>query len=551
MEPNSFSQQTYDVCVVGAGPAGIISALEYARLNPSRTVLLVEYGMNRQPVTNGLDDSVRVENTLNHHPPYECTNKGLGGSSATWGGRCVTYDEVDFMSRPVLNGGCTWDIDLFREVSPFLERATVYFECGSPTFSAREMTDFRDNTIAEGFREGDVTDSALERWSMPTRFGKRYAQTIAQQPNLTYIDGYEARTFAVNEDGRASSLTIRQLQSRQEIEVRARVFVLAAGGQETTRLLLRNQPLFGAVGGPPTALGRYYQGHVSGKIASVRFTGNPRKTEYGFFRDSDGVYCRRRFQFSEELLMRKNLLNTAIWLDNPLYFEPKHRSGAMSFMYLAMLMPFLGKRLAPPAIAHSITKGKVTGIAQHLGNVARGLPNSLFTPASIFFQRYCLKRKLPGVFLYSPTNQYALHFHAEQVPHPANRMELDPDGETLHIHYELTDADVQSVITLHQVLDQWLRSCNCGELVYWYSPEELPNAIREMSRDGIHQVGTTRIADSAQQGVLDRNLKVWGTLNVYVCSSSAFPTSGQANPTFYLGAFGVRLAHHLTQCALI
>ena len=47
-----------------------------------------------------------------------------------------------------------------------------------------------------------------------------------------------------------------------------------------------------------------------------------------------------------------------------------------------------------------------------------------------------------------------------------------------------------------------------------------------MSRDGIHQSGTTRIADSAERGVLDKDLKVFGTNNLYVCSSSAFPTSG-------------------------
>jgi len=45
--------------------------------------------------------------------------------------------------------------------------------------------------------------------------------------------------------------------------------------------------------------------------------------------------------------------------------------------------------------------------------------------------------------------------------------------------------------------------------------------------------------------VLDSDLKVWGTENLYVCSSSAFPTSGQANPTFFLGAFAARLAQHL------
>ena len=93
----------------------------------------------------------------------------------------------------------------------------------------------------------------------------------------------------------------------------------------------------------PPALGKYYQGHISGKIASVRFYGDPKKTDYGFLRDSDGVYLRRRLQLSTEALVKNNLLNTALWLDNPLYVDPAHRNGAMSFMYLAMITPGLGK----------------------------------------------------------------------------------------------------------------------------------------------------------------------------------------------------------------
>lgn len=547
MIEKTLHQQEYDVCVVGTGPAGIILALEYSRKNPDRNVLLVEYGYKGQAFVNDLDDTIEIKNSINHHGPYECTNKGLGGSSATWGGRCVMYDEIDFIDRPIVADGCTWGLDLFREVANYVPRATTYFECGQPIFDLHQSPEFCDARIAENFIEGIVSDSVIERWSMPTRFGDRYAKDIAEQSNLILIQGYEARDFMVpDQTGNVSSMLIRDVKDKKVYEIKAKAFVLAAGAQETTRILLRNTQLFKNLASTPTALGKYYQGHISGKIASIKFTGNPLKTDFGFLKDSDGTYIRRRFQFSSKFLAEQNLLNTAIWLDNPLYFNPKHRSGAMSFMYLAMIMPIIGKKLAPPAIAHSITKGKVTGVPQHIWNIVRDLPHSLTTPAAIFVKRYLLKRKLPGVFLFSPANRYALHFHAEQVPDAANRMELGQDGESLVVHYELTDDDIQSVIRLHNVLDTWLRDCGCGELVYWYNKDELPAAIRNMSRDGIHQSGTTRIADSPIKGVVDQNLKVWGTQNVFVCSSSAFPTSGQANPTFFLGAFAIRLAEHLS-----
>jgi len=540
-------QSVYDLCIIGSGPAGIIVALEYARLNPQKKILLIEYGYDGQPRQNGLDNSIKNTNPVNHHDPYECTNKGFGGSTATWGGRCVMYDKVDFVDRPVLAGGCTWDLNLFNKIEEYLPRAAAYFECGSPVFNLQNIPEFKNKRIAENFKERIVTDYAVERWSMPTRFGKRYAGDIFNNPNITYIEGFEARDFSVPDTkGRVSSITIREVNNKKQHQINAIKFVLAAGAQETTRILLRNPQLFTAIGSVPFALGKFYQGHLSGKIASVKFKGDPKKTNYGFLVDADGTYLRRRFQFSSEFLIQQNLLNTAIWLDNPLYFDPKHRSGAMSLMYLAMLIPVLGKKLAPPAIAHSVTKGKTTAIHKHIWNVLKDLPGSLLVPASIFYKRYILKRKLPGVFLYSPDNLYALHFHAEQVPDSSNRMELDTDGETLIIKYGLTDADVNSVIKLHDVLDNWLRDCECGELEYWFKKEDLSKEINTMSRDGLHQCGTTRISASPKDGVVDSDLMLWGINNIFVCSSSVFPTSGQANPTFLLGAFAARLAEHLT-----
>lgn len=538
---------TYDVCVIGSGPAGITFVLEYTRLNPDKTAILIEYGFKGQNAHNELDNSIVINNKVNHHDPYECTNKGLGGTSATWGGRCVMYDEVDFIDRPVVNGGCTWDLNLFNEVQQFVPKAAQYFECGNAMFNLNDSAKFKGSHIVPGFEEGAVTDTSIERWSMPTRFGKRYAKELAEQPNLYVIEGYKAHEFGEPDaDGKVNTLEIHSVSSGIWMVIKSKQFVLAAGTQESTRLLLKNPKLFNKLGAVPDSLGRYYQSHLSGKIASVIFNGDPKKTDYGFLKDEDGTYLRRRFQFDTDFLVKNNLLNTAIWLDNPLYFDPAHKSGAMSFMYLAMITPVLGKKLAPPAIAHSITKGKVTGISNHMGNIAVQLPGSLTTPATIFYKRYLNKRKLPGVFLYSPQNKYALHFHSEQLPDANNRMYLAPDGEKLVIDFELNDDDILSVLKLHKVLDQQLRDNNCGKLEYWFDDSQLFDAIKQMSKDGIHQSGTTRIADSEKDGVVDTNLKVFGTENVYVCSSSVFPTSGQANPTFFLGVFAVRLANYLS-----
>src|SRR6266700_2709030 len=205
----------FDVCVIGSGPAGIITALEYARSNPGRTVLLIEYGIANQVKENSLDNSIEIKNLINHHDSYECTNKGLGGSSATWGGRCVMYDDVDFMNRPVIGKNNTWNLDLFRDIKESIPRAAEYFECGKPIFNLNGIPQLRNQRIAENFKEGIVTDSILERWSMPTRFGKRYAAEINACKNITLLEGFEARDFSAPDiDGKVSSLNIRESKTR-------------------------------------------------------------------------------------------------------------------------------------------------------------------------------------------------------------------------------------------------------------------------------------------------------------------------------------------------
>jgi hypothetical protein len=549
MDDYRNEQIIYDLCVVGSGPAGIITAMEYAKCNSDKNVLLIEYGTKEQiNKKNKLDETIVNNNFKNHHNPYDCNNKEFGGSSASWGGRCVMYDEIDFLQRDIIGQDCTWDLEMLNDINSFLLKSAAYFECGQPIFNLNELPEVKQSRIAEGFIEGIVLDSVIERWSMPTRFGSRYKSEIEKLKNITVLEGYCLNTFSTPDtSGLVTEATIENLKTREKIVIKAANFVVASGAQESTRILLKNEHLFSNLNEVPKSLGHYYQGHLSGKIASVKFNGNPSKTDYGFLRDIDGTYIRRRFQFTTAFLKEQNLLNTAIWLDNPLYHDPKHKSGPMSFMYLAMITPILGKKLAPPAIAESITKGKVVAVHKHLWNIIKGFPNSIIIPATIFYKRFLLKRKLPGVFLYSPNNTYALHFHAEQLPVFESRMSLDITGDNLVIDYSIAPEDINSVIKLHKALDTWLQECGCGQLEYWFPEEELYNAIQNMSKDGIHQLGTTRIANSPDNGVVDTNLKVFGTSNVFICSSSTFPTSGQANPTYLLGAFAARLAKHLTE----
>ena len=63
--------------------------------------------------------------------------------------------------------------------------------------------------------------------------------------------------------------------------------------------------------------------------------------------------------------------------------------------------------------------------------------------------------------------------------------------------------------------------------------------------DASHHMGTTRMNDNPNRGVVDSNCRVHGVANLYVTGSSVFPTCGNANPTWTIVALALRLGEHL------
>jgi choline dehydrogenase-like flavoprotein len=117
----------------------------------------------------------------------------------------------------------------------------------------------------------------------------------------------------------------------------------------------------------------------------------------------------------------------------------------------------------------------------------------------------------------------------------------------LKIDLRFEDADAESVVRAHDVLDRALRKAGKGRLEYWEPPQDRLKKVKEQALDGYHQMGTTRMGNSPKDSVVDRNCRVHGVSNLYVASSSVFPTGGHANPTLLAASLAVRLADHLAE----
>lgn len=536
---------TATITVVGAGPAGIVVSLELAR--KGHDVLLIESGGRQFDTrTQTLGDAAVVD-PARHVEMGLATRRQIGGASNIWGGRCVPYDPIDFDRRPFIPDS-EWPI-AYEDIAPMFQRASDWFFTGRSAFIAHEIQEIRHRTLVPGLPDGDVLSSTLERWSLPTNFGKHYARELATTPRLRIADGLTCVDIETDPAARTvTGLRCRRLDG-SEVRIQARHYVIACGGLETTRLLLASRSVMAhGIGNHSDLLGRFYMGHISGKIADVVFDTPPKETAYAYDRDADGVYVRHRLSFSREALLRERLPNIVGWLVNPEIANPEHGSGVLSFAYLALSSPFFGKRFIAEGIRQAAIGKGPRVMWPHVANMLRDLPATAVFVPTFAYRRFLVRRKAPGFFVRSAANRYPLQYHGEQVPSPESRVTLSDECDELgmprlRIDLRYCRRDVDGVVRAHELWDAHLRHHRCGRIEY--HDGDLREMIEAQAADGYHQAGTTRMSRDPAHGVVDEHLRIHGIDNLHLASSSTFVTSGQANTTFMIVAFALRLADRL------
>jgi choline dehydrogenase-like flavoprotein len=530
-----------DVCVVGAGPVGIALALECERRGMS--VLLIDSGQQQPDQFAATLAAGHVADPERHAATSIAMYRGLGGTSRWWGGRCVPLDDVDFAQRPHVPDAA-WPIP-HKEISRWYEDAATFLGVCPARFTAAQ---------ASSASFGDIRADQLERWTPDIDAGRLHRSQLVESRRVTVMMGATVTELKLSEDyRRVVGLTLGDINRTNCIAPRR--VVLACGGLETTRLLLQAQQqrpyLFGGHDG---SLGRGYMGHASGKIADLVLSDPAAAATYDFFVD-EGVYARRRFTLKPEAQLRDGLLNIAFWIDNPPFHQAGHGSGVLSLVWLALAIAPIGRKLVSEGVRVSHVGPAPRQWGSHLWNVMRSPLSTLWEIAAIAHARLLSTPRRPGFLVRSSDGRYALHYHAEQTPTRESQVKLSDRKDALglpflDIELRYTEADARSVLRGHELLDQTLRQAGLGRLEYRIPAEMRIAGILQQAKDGFHQIGTTRMGLKPEDSVVDAQCRVHGVENLYVSSSSVFPSSSQANPTFAAVALALRLAAHLADEAL-
>jgi choline dehydrogenase-like flavoprotein len=114
---------SFDICIIGAGAAGITLARELAK-QPFK-VGLVESGAFEPDESQQLYDG-ETSGSIPADLRYLSTSRmrWFGGTTNIWTGWCRPLDELDFEPRPWVNHS-GWPIS-WAELEPFYERAADF-----------------------------------------------------------------------------------------------------------------------------------------------------------------------------------------------------------------------------------------------------------------------------------------------------------------------------------------------------------------------------------------------------------------------------------------
>jgi choline dehydrogenase-like flavoprotein len=483
-----------DLCIVGAGPAGI--ALAQA-LEPSglEILLLESGGVRPDPWSQALNEGPCSGDA--YAGLRETRQRQTGGSAHLWnspvggelGAKYVPLESGDFKPRNGEPDGA-WPFERSTLV-PWYERAQALCGLGPFEYEGSYWADPDRPCLAVS---DGMLQSRVYQFGVARIFTEAYLRTLraARKVRLySHATVCELRT----DPARERVLEARVLAPEGvELRVRAPRFVLAGGAVENARLLLLAQ-----LGNASGWVGRCFMEHPRDSALTLlpRDPGFPAAAAfYDLHRARDGTFVCGRLALDPEAMQAADLPNGSI-----------------------TLLPRWGTASGPPAYRWA--------------RWLRGQSASF--PPGHGWSSVAAPRGEPAAF--------QLLLNLEQRPHRENRIVLASERDALGVpraalHWRWREPEQRALERLRDRIAAAFETAGFGRVSREARPVD-PNAH--------HHAGTTRMHLDPREGVVDADGRVHGTRNLYVAGGSVFPSAGFANPTLTIVALALRLADHLAR----
>ena len=502
-----------DICIVGAGAAGITLARELA--DGHHQVAIIESG-GFEP--DAADQELYAGRSVGvPFSPIDADRlRFLGGTTNHWDGSCKPFDPIDFERRDYIPYS-GWPFGR-GELEPFYRRAQKICQLGPYTYDPADWAEGEDRAFS--LDEAPRLRTGMFQNSPPTRFGVAYRADLAGLPMLrVYL---HANVTAIETNAEASAVTALRVACRAggpSLTVRAGSYVLAAGGIEHPRLLLVSDAVETAgLGNAHDLVGRFFMDHPNlGKTADIVFARSYPNLAFYDYHVVRGIKVCGYLTATAEAQRRAELPNFSISLDRGQLADQSTAAAALRAIYKSARSGHWPDHLA-----------------QHLGQVLGDLDGL----ADLLYERAADRQ--PAL--------YSTFYSCECPPDPASRVALVRETDALglrrvQLDWRLPGDFIATMRRAHRLLGEELGRAGLGRLRV-NATEEVEDPLASVE-NGHHHMGTTRMHVDPRQGVVDADCRVHGTANLYIAGSSVFPTYSLDDPTMTIVALALRLADHL------
>lgn len=500
---------TADVCILGAGAAGIYLATRLSERGVS--VVVLEAGDNA--CTDSSSIGMNANMTQDDYSGATSGRAfGLGGTTSLWGGVLVPYTSVDIQSRK------SGDFNPWSHIVGVTNRYSAIVKSTlaiANSDTSEVIVDKALGVAKEALLKNGLDVKASEFLPFRRKNFKFLLSRLPKEADLKVFLGAVADNYEFDKSANGSNhLNFVYVKSGQKrLEVSARSFVIAAGTIESTRILLEMDAQNGdSIIRKGAMVGNYLSDHLSLAIARVEPSSLSLAAMLFAPRFNRGRM--RRFRFLEQ----SSTVGSSRYFSH-FIFDNDNPGFGLAKKILAGLQSREIPKITPKEFISGISG--LTGLAWNQVALSR-----LYIPAR------------------TPMH---LQLDIEQTPTTDNRIML---GNTLDSHgrpvvdisWRITPADYANIENAaKQILASWPGSA--AGLPQLTAISE--RGVGEKPHDAYHPVGTCRMGEDSES-VVSPDLKVHGTSNVSVLSTAVFPSAGSANPTFGMLCFAERLAETLS-----
>ena len=500
--------------IIGGGTVGIYAAHELAQ--HGREVVMIESGGHAL-------ENFAPESYASVGKPHEGLRLGrirnLGGASNLWGGQLVEFQPVDFAGRDWVPDS-QWPVT-YPEISAYHQRTYENLGIASNLLNDRQVFTHAGGAPPD-FSEG--LELFLTRWLKVPSFSVAYAEALRANNKIKVLLHQTAVGFTAA-NGQISGVRIVDRDGKIQL-IEGDCFILAAGTIEISRLLLHAAATSGwdCPWRNNQNVGAYFQDHPVGRVATLEVLDQRR-----FFNTfSTIIWSKHKFQpklrLTDETLRGTRIMN----IQAMMLFES---SISENLIYLKQFLKA------------ALYSRRLSGVGDLLKNL-----------------RACGKHLLPLMWKYVVENrvfvpgnsQISLVIQSEQAPLRDSHITIDPSVTDTFglpkviLNWRVGGEELASIREFTLRCDRALQSAGLARLNIAEDLIRLDPQFLSSLRDNYHHVGGARMGRSESDGVVDRNLRVFGTTNLYVAGAATFRSTSNANTTFTALAFITRLVDHLT-----